>query len=129
MSGQVGLIHTSAGWQLQGAQEQSLNIDFVGLAQNTRSADARVRVSFEREGVTADYDVAFNIDNDEQNVRLAASIASPTAASSQRKLSIFLTRHQVLDPAAIRTRCPMCDSVFRGDLQIAPGLLGSTDWL
>jgi uncharacterized protein YhdP len=126
MSGQVGLIHTSAGWQLQGAQEQPLNIDFVGLAQNTRSADARVRVSFEREGVTADYDVAFNIDNDEQNVRLAASIASPTAASSQRKLSIFLTRHQVLDPGSDSHSMPHVRLGVQGDLQIAPGLLGST---
>jgi uncharacterized protein YhdP len=46
--GQIGFVHTPEGWDLKGAQDQPLNIDFAGLAKNTRSADAGMHLIFQR---------------------------------------------------------------------------------
>ena len=123
--GQIGLVHTSEGWELKEALGQPINIDFAGLAQNTRAADAQIQVTFERGLVATGYDVVLKFDNDNQNARVVASIASPNTSPQPRELSLSVSRHLAAESTGDAQREPYTRLNAQGDLLIEPGLLGS----
>jgi hypothetical protein len=123
--GQIGFVHTPEGWDLKGAQDQPLNIDFAGLAKNTRSADAGMHLIFQRGGAAAGYDVVLKFDNNNQNPRVAASIASPNTGPEPQVLSLSVSRYVANGSTDDGQQKPYAQLNAQGDLLIEPGLLGA----
>ena len=123
--GQIGFVHTPEGWDLKGAQDQPLNIDFAGLAKNTRSADAGMHLIFQRGGAAAGYDVVLKFDNNKQNPRVAASIASPNTGPEPQVLSLSVSRYVANGSTDDGQQKPYAQLNAQGDLLIEPGLLGA----
>lgn len=124
--GQVGLVYTSSGWQLKGALDKPLDIDFVGLAQNTRFMDAAIRVTLERDTVAAAYDVALKFSGHGQNSQAVASIVSPASTAQTREFSVAAAMNHTAQSREDAPSQALIRFDVQGDLFVRPGLLGST---
>ena len=118
--GQIGLIHTPTGWQLKGAQEQPLDVDFANLVQNTQSVDAVIGLTLERGLVAAGYNVVLKRSHRAKNLHTLFSVSN--SSSQTDTFSIAASTRQFDDGEGDEP--PITELEFMGKLFVAPGLLG-----
>jgi uncharacterized protein YhdP len=101
-SGELGIVHTDAGWQLKDSQEQRLNIDLQQIIQSSEFIDASIAVVAERAGQRFQYEVSVGLESRGRVLQGQLSVLSPVAEAQRQQLT--MRYHQELPPESDQNR-------------------------
>lgn len=120
--GELGIVHTDAGWQLKDSEDQRLNIDLQQIVQSSEFINASIDVVAERAGQRFRYEVSLGLENRGRLLQGQLSILSPIAEAERRQLTMSYDQELLTAPAQGRGQKRL---EVQGRLVIPRGLLGA----